>query len=38
MVFEEKSQHNQVGMDFLQAIARRLHHCGDLSTAEPFDF
>ncbi len=25
-------------MMFLPAVARRLHHCRDLSTAEPFDF
>lgn len=37
-VFEEQSRHNQIGMDYLPAIARRLHHCRDLSTAEPFDF
>lgn len=37
-IFEEQSHHNQVGMDYLPAIARRLHHCRDLSVAEPFDF
>ncbi len=37
-IFEEQSQHNQIGMAYLPAIARRLHHCRDLSTAEPFDF
>ncbi len=25
-------------MDFLPAIARKLHHCRDLSDSEPFDF
>ena len=25
-------------MDYLPAIARRLHHCRDLSESEPFDF
>ena len=25
-------------MEYLPAIARRLHHCRDLSEAEPFDF
>jgi hypothetical protein len=25
-------------MRFLPAIARRLHHCRDLSETEPFDF
>ena len=37
-IFEEKSHHNKIGFDYLPAIARRLHHCRDLSTAEPFDF
>ena len=37
-VFEETSHHNQIGMDSLPAVARRLHHCRDLSEAEPFDF
>ena len=37
-IFEEQSHHNQIGMDYLPAIARKLHHCRDLSEAEPFDF
>lgn len=37
-VFEERSQHTQIGLDYLPAVARRLHHCRDLATAEPFDF
>jgi hypothetical protein len=37
-IFEEQSHHNQIGMDYLPAIARRLHHCRDLSETEPFDF
>jgi len=37
-IFEEQSHHNQIGMDYLPAIARRLHHCRDLSESEPFDF
>jgi Chlorite dismutase len=37
-IFEERSHHNQIGMDYLPAIARRLHHCRDLSVTEPFDF
>lgn len=37
-IFEEQSAHIQVGMRFLPAIARRLHHCRDLSEQEPFDF
>lgn len=37
-IFEEQSQHTAIGLKYLPAIARRLHHCRDLSTAEPFDF
>jgi chlorite dismutase len=37
-VFEESSRHNRIGLEYLPAIARRLHHCRDLTTAEPFDF
>lgn len=37
-IFEERSHHLQIGMRFLPAIARRLHHCRDLSEHEPFDF
>lgn len=37
-IFEEQSDHIRIGMKFLPAIARRLHHCRDLATAEPFDF
>jgi len=37
-LFEEQSQHNAIGMRYLPAIARRLHHCRDLSEQEPFDF
>ena len=37
-IFEENSRHNKIGLDYLPAIARRLHHCRDLTTAEPFDF
>lgn len=33
-----RSSHNQVGMKALPAIARRLHHCRDLASMEPFDF
>lgn len=35
-VFEETSHHTALGLGFLPAIARRLHHCRDLG--EPFDF
>lgn len=37
-VFEEQSQHMRIGMKYLPAIARRLHHCRDLAEAEAFDF
>lgn len=37
-IFEERSRHTTVGLKYLPAIARRLHHRRDLSTAEPFDF
>jgi hypothetical protein len=37
-VFEAQSRHIQIGMNYLPAIARRLHHCRDLSEHEPFDF
>ena len=37
-IFEEKSKHTAVGLKYLPKIARRLHHCRDLSEAEPFDF
>jgi chlorite dismutase len=37
-LFEEKSRHIAVGLKYLPAVARRLHHCRDLSEAEPFDF
>lgn len=37
-IFETQSHHTQIGLEYLPAIARRLHHCRDLSEAEPFDF
>jgi chlorite dismutase len=37
-VFEERSAHVHIGLEYLPAIARRLHHCRDLDSAEPFDF
>lgn len=37
-IVEERSQHIAIGMRYLPAIARRLHHCRDLSEGEPFDF
>jgi hypothetical protein len=37
-VFEAQSRHIAIGLQYLPAIARRLHHCRDLGPAEPFDF
>jgi chlorite dismutase len=35
-IFEERSRHILIGLEYLPAIARRLHHSRDLG--EPFDF
>jgi chlorite dismutase len=37
-VFEEQSHHIDIGLRYLPAVARRLHHCRDLGADEPFDF
>jgi chlorite dismutase len=37
-VFEAQSRHITIGLKYLPAVARRLHHCRDLSPDEPFDF
>lgn len=37
-VFEERSSHIGIGLKYLPAIARKLHHCRDLTSNEPFDF
>jgi chlorite dismutase len=37
-ILEERSHHIEIGLKYLPAIARRLHHCRDLGTTEPFDF
>jgi chlorite dismutase len=37
-IFEESSRHIRIGMEYLPAVARRLHHCRDLGDDEPFDF
>jgi hypothetical protein len=37
-IFEAQSQHIGIGLKYLPAIARRLHHCRDLGPEEPFDF
>jgi chlorite dismutase len=35
-IFEEQSRHIGIGLEYLPAVARRLHHCRELG--EPFDF
>ena len=35
-IFEEQSRHIGIGLDYLPAVARRLHHSRELG--EPFDF
>lgn len=37
-ILEKQSRHIAIGMHYLPAIARRLHHCRDLGGNEPFDF
>jgi hypothetical protein len=37
-VIEAQSRHIAIGLKYLPAIARRLHHCRDLGSDEPFDF
>ncbi len=37
-IFEAQSHHIEIGMKYLPAVARRLHHCRDLGPEEPFDF
>lgn len=37
-IFEAQSRHIAIGMKYLPAIARKLHHCRDLSESAPFDF
>ncbi len=37
-ILEETSKHIEIGLRYLPAIARRLHHCRDLVENEPFDF
>lgn len=37
-IFEAQSHHISIGMKYLPAVARRLHHCRDVGTDEPFDF
>jgi chlorite dismutase len=35
-IFESRSQHISVGLEYLPAVARKLYHCRELG--EPFDF
>jgi Chlorite dismutase len=35
-IFEERSRHTAIGLEYLPAVARQLYHCRDLQ--EPFDF
>jgi hypothetical protein len=37
-IFEARSRHIELGLAYLPAIARRLHHCRDLDPGAPFDF
>ncbi len=37
-IFEARSRHIEIGLRYLPAVARRLHHCRDLGENEPFDF
>ncbi|HQU17338.1 MAG: chlorite dismutase [Chromatiales bacterium 21-64-14] len=37
-VFEKQSHHARIGLQYFPTLARRLHHCRDLSEREPFDF
>lgn len=37
-IFEDSSHHIAKGLNYLPAVARRLHHCRDLGENEPFDF
>lgn len=37
-IFEAQSHHIEIGLKYLPAVARRLHHCRDLGTEQPFEF
>jgi len=37
-IFKKQSQHTKIGLQNFPELARRLHHCRDLSENEPFDF
>lgn len=36
--FKDQSHHTKIGLECFPTLARRLHHCRDLSENEPFDF
>lgn len=37
-ILEDHSRHVAIGLRYLPAVARRLHHCRDLTEPQPFDF
>jgi hypothetical protein len=37
-IFKDQSHHTKIGLQYFPTLARRLHHCRDLSENEPFDF
>ena len=37
-IFRDQSNHTRIGLQYYPELARRLHHCRDLSESEPFDF
>lgn len=37
-IFKDQSKHTRIGLQYFPTLARRLHHCRDLSEHEPFDF
>ena len=37
-IFKEQSHHTKIGLQYFPDLARRLHHCRDISENEPFDF
>jgi len=37
-IFKQQSRHTEIGLQTFPELARRLHHCRDLSEHEPFDF
>ena len=37
-IFREQSNHTSIGLQYYPELARRLHHCRDISESEPFDF